>query len=74
MMPTLSEIILLIVIILLVTGLAKAGDIGEMFGRMRAKFLEGMKEGEEDDNTIDITPDREDGAQSGGQPSHSSRE
>ena len=54
MMPTLSEIILLIVIILLVSGLAKASDIGAAVGRMRAKFLEGMEE--EDDETIDITP------------------
>lgn len=54
MMPNLIEIILIILIVMIVFGLGKLSDLGKALGEMRAKYLEGREDG--DDQTIDITP------------------
>ncbi|MGM0558309.1 MAG: twin-arginine translocase TatA/TatE family subunit [Myxococcota bacterium] len=69
MMPNLIEIILIIVIVVIVFGLGKLSDIGRAIGEMRAKYLEGRENG--DDQTIDITPDRADNAEAAASPSQS---
>ena len=57
MMPNLIEIILIILIVVIVFGLGKLSDLGKALGEMRAKYLEGREDGE--DQTIDITPQEE---------------
>lgn len=55
MVPSLTEIILLIVIVLCIFGLGKIGDISERIGEMRAKRQRGLPA----DDAVDITPKRQ---------------
>ncbi len=52
MVPSLTEIILLLVIVICIFGLGKIGDISETIGEMRAKRHRGLP----GENAVDITP------------------
>ena len=55
MVPSVNEIILLIVIVLCIFGLGKLGDISERFAELRAKRKRGLPP----EDAIDITPEQE---------------
>ncbi len=55
MLPSLTELILLVVIILCIVGLGKIGPISEAIGAFRARNARGLP----GDDAIDITPKHE---------------
>ncbi len=55
MVPSLTEIILLIVIVVCIFGLGKLGDISEALGELRAKRARGLPP----KDAVDITPDNQ---------------
>lgn len=55
MVPSLTEIILLIVIVICIFGLGKLGDISEALGDMRAKRARGLP----GSDAVDITPEHQ---------------
>lgn len=69
MMPTLSEIILILVIVICIFGLGKLGDMSEAIGEMRAK-----RKGLPGEDAVDITPDEERAARRSSEPKPGRRE
>lgn len=55
MVPSLTEIILLIVIVICIFGLGKLGDISEALGDMRARRARSLT----GQDAVDITPDHQ---------------
>jgi Sec-independent protein translocase protein TatA len=55
MVPSLTEIILLIVIVICIFGLGKLGDISEALGEMRAKRARSLP----GPDAVDITPEHQ---------------
>jgi Sec-independent protein translocase protein TatA len=55
MLPSLTELILLIFIVICIFGLGKTGDISEALGERRARRQKGLPP----DDAIDITPEQE---------------
>lgn len=70
MVPSVNEIILLIVIVICIFGLGKLGDISERFGELRAKRKRGLPP----EDAIDITPEHERRAGEPGGPKPGTRE
>jgi Sec-independent protein translocase protein TatA len=66
MAPSIQEIILLVVICLCIFGLGRLGAISEAIGEMRARRVRGAA----GRRTIDITPERDEGAEALKTPSH----
>lgn len=70
MLPSITELILLIFIVICIFGLGKIGDVSEALGERRARRQKGLPP----DDAIDITPERERKAQAATGPKPGTRE